>query len=253
LELPTGRRGGPRWEKWNRPLRDRLIRTQDRGDDPLHAHQKGSWSPAGDLFGKAGGRVMITSLALRILEVYYQADLQLAVRPAQKLKPGDLRALWADLAGEDVPRARQALWALVGAPGEAVPFLKEHVRPADVAVDRRRLEKAARELDDDRFAVRKQATADLEKAGEVAEPVLRRVLEGKPAPEVRRRAEELLEEIAGRAYSPEWGRTQRALEVLELAGTPEAREVLEALTRGTPEARLTREAKAALARLERRR
>jgi hypothetical protein len=39
---------------------------------------------------------------------------------------------------------------------------------------------------------------------------------------------------------------------LEQAGTPDARRLLEDLGRGAPEARLTREAKAALLRLERR-
>ncbi len=38
----------------------------------------------------------------------------------------------------------------------------------------------------------------------------------------------------------------RAVEVLERVGTPEARQILEDLARGAPEARLTREAKAAL-------
>jgi hypothetical protein len=40
--------------------------------------------------------------------------------------------------------------------------------------------------------------------------------------------------------------------VLERAGTPEARKVLEALAQGVAEARLTREAKAALGRLTQR-
>jgi hypothetical protein len=42
------------------------------------------------------------------------------------------------------------------------------------------------------------------------------------------------------------------LEVLEHIGTPEAREVLKALAKDAPDARLTREAKAALERLARR-
>jgi hypothetical protein len=44
----------------------------------------------------------------------------------------------------------------------------------------------------------------------------------------------------------------RAVAVLEQTGTPEARQVLEALRQGPAEARLTREAKAALTRLARR-
>ena len=45
-------------------------------------------------------------------------------------------------------------------------------------------------------------------------------------------------------------RVPRGVEVLERIGTREARRVLEAMARGMPESRLTGEAKAALARLE---
>jgi RNA polymerase sigma factor (sigma-70 family) len=241
--------GGPRWADWNRTLRDRLIERQDKGDTPGHAHQKGSWTPERDVFGAAGGRVMTTSLALLVLEVYYRTDLVLATRPPRPLQAGDLPPLWEDLAGDNVPAAQQAVWALARAPQQAVPFLKEHLAPAKVEVDRRRLDQVIAELDDDGFAVRQKAAEDLEKAGEVAEPVLRKLLDGKPTIEARRRAEILLEKINGAPYTPEWQRTLRALEALELSGTPEARRLLEALAGGTPEARLTREAKAALDRL----
>src|SRR5262249_46813679 len=41
-----------------------------------------------------------------------------------------LDALWQDLGGADAAQAHRALWALVAAPREAVPFLQEKVRPA---------------------------------------------------------------------------------------------------------------------------
>ena len=64
--------GGQPWKQWNPPMRDHLIRTQDKGQDLRHAHQKGSWSPAGDVHGPVGGRLMVTSMALLSLEVYYR-------------------------------------------------------------------------------------------------------------------------------------------------------------------------------------
>jgi hypothetical protein len=63
--------GGKKWETWNTKTRDLLIDLQDRGDDPDHRHQKGSWSPYNDQFAKQGGRLMFTSLALLTLESYY--------------------------------------------------------------------------------------------------------------------------------------------------------------------------------------
>jgi hypothetical protein len=64
--------GGEPWQKWNVKMRDMLIAKQDQGRDRAHPHQKGSWSPSGDVHGQAGGRVMITSLSLLSLEVYYR-------------------------------------------------------------------------------------------------------------------------------------------------------------------------------------
>jgi hypothetical protein len=75
--------GGPDWVLWNegkdakgkrvhKGIRDWLIANQDKGTNPGLAHQAGSWSPAGDVHGAAGGRLMVTSLSLLTLEVYYR-------------------------------------------------------------------------------------------------------------------------------------------------------------------------------------
>ena len=64
--------GGKAWERWNPRMRDQLIRTQDKGLDRGHPHQRGSWSPAGDVHGDVGGRLMVTSMSILTLEVYYR-------------------------------------------------------------------------------------------------------------------------------------------------------------------------------------
>jgi hypothetical protein len=64
--------GGEHWEFWNPKMRDLLIDKQDKGNDGSHPHHKGSWSPAGDQQGPIGGRIMVTSLSLLTLEVYYR-------------------------------------------------------------------------------------------------------------------------------------------------------------------------------------
>jgi hypothetical protein len=63
--------GGEAWETWNPKLRDLLIEMQDQGKEAGKEHQKGSWSPRGDEYAAQGGRLMFTSLALLLLEVYY--------------------------------------------------------------------------------------------------------------------------------------------------------------------------------------
>jgi hypothetical protein len=60
--------GGESWKNWNEKMRDLLIKTQDNDAGSLN----GSWSPVGDAYGAQGGRLMITSLSLLTLEVYYR-------------------------------------------------------------------------------------------------------------------------------------------------------------------------------------
>lgn len=62
--------GGDDWRLWNKEMRDRLIATQ--ADDKSDPSTWGSWSPAGDQWGGSGGRLMVTSLNLLTLEVYYR-------------------------------------------------------------------------------------------------------------------------------------------------------------------------------------
>ncbi len=107
-------------------------------------------------------------------------------------------------------------------------------------------------LDSDSFPEREKASTALAELGEDAAEALRKVLEGNPSPEVRRRAEDLLDRLKAKGPSPERLRELRALQVLEWIGTPPARRVLEALAGGAPEAERTRLAVGALARLKRR-
>jgi hypothetical protein len=59
--------GGSDWKQWNDKMRDTLVKTQD-----LNGANAGSWDSTGDAHGGSGGRVMITSLSLLTLEVYYR-------------------------------------------------------------------------------------------------------------------------------------------------------------------------------------
>jgi hypothetical protein len=78
--------GGDNWKNWNEKMRDMLIKEQDKGTDPKHPHQKGSWNPASDQHGGAWGRVGETSLSVLTLEVYYR-HLPLYRRELGTVKP----------------------------------------------------------------------------------------------------------------------------------------------------------------------
>jgi hypothetical protein len=165
---------------------------------------------------------------------------------ANTLDDKQLEAAWADLAGADTARAGRAVWALAAAPRQSVPFLGARLRPQEVRL-RRPVDQLVADLDHDDFEVRATAMAALAKVGERAEPALRKVLEGHPSPETRRGARRLLDELDGLTVS-----TARAAEVLEHVGTPEARQVLEALARGPAARRATAQARATLESLARR-
>lgn len=99
------------------------------------------------------------------------------------------------------------------------------------------------------FDARRKATAELERLGELAARHLRKALEGSPPLELKQRVERLLEKATVQKPQGDPLRELRAVEVLELAATPEAKSALDTLAKGAAGARLTREAKAAAERL----
>jgi WD40 domain-containing protein/PBS lyase HEAT-like repeat-containing protein len=168
--------------------------------------------------------------------------------PVKNPSEEDLAAWWGDLAAEDAKRAGTAVASLVGSPGRSVPFLRDRLRPAE-AVGKRRLGRLIAGLDATALAKREAAARQLALLGEQAEPRLRQALKEGPPLEVSRRVEALLDGIERGPLPQEALRGLRAVEALEHLGTSEARQVLQALARGDPAARLTREANASLERL----
>jgi RNA polymerase sigma factor (sigma-70 family) len=168
-----------------------------------------------------------------------------------KLTSNDLNELWSDLASEDAEKAYRAIWKLVPSGQQTVSFIREHLMPA-VSIDSQRASRLIADFDNEQFAVRQKAFDELSTLGELAEPILRKKLEAKVSFEMRRRIETLLEKLRGPITSTENLQSLRAVEVLEHIGTPEALEVLETMSQGALEARLTQEAKASLERLAKR-
>jgi RNA polymerase sigma factor (sigma-70 family) len=169
--------------------------------------------------------------------------------PAGEVTAREVAALWTDLAAADAGKAYRARWALALGGRRSVPFLEKQLRPV-AAADSKLVRRLILDLDNKKFAVRKQAMAALEKLGDAAGPVCREALSGDVSPETRQRLEQLLQKLA----APSAGQLQalRAIEVLEQIGTSEARKVLAKLAGGAEGVRLTRTAKGALDRLGKR-
>jgi RNA polymerase sigma factor (sigma-70 family) len=172
-------------------------------------------------------------------------------RPAVDLPKGEIEALWSDLTSPKAGSGYRALCRLAAARRQAVQLVQERVRPV-AAPDQRRLAGWIRDLNDERFATREKASAELAALGEVAVPALKEALDRQPPAEAARSIRRLLEKQEQAILSPEELRLLRSVELLEMVGTAEARRVLSALAEGAVGSRLTREARAAVHRLARR-
>ncbi len=166
------------------------------------------------------------------------------------LAPAHLDTCWSELAGEDAARAYDAVRRLAASPAQSIPYLRTRLQPA-APVDVRRVRRLITDLDSDDFKTREKAAQELEKIEDGWMSFYQKALENNHSVEVRRRLEALVQQQVQpwRTTSPRRLPTHRSLEVLERAGTPEARQFLEALAGGLPGARLTEEAKASIQRL----
>ena len=179
-----------------------------------------------------------------------------AIGPAEPLmKDADekaFRALFADIADGDAARAYAAIWRLVGLPPNLVVSRIAKELKLAVAPDAVIVRRLIADLDSNDFETRSKASKHLESFGDAIFSALRLALEQKPSAEVRRRLESLLAQSPDVPRSPDDLRAIRGIQVLELAGTTEARQLLAELAKGDPATRLTQEAKASFARLEHR-
>jgi len=136
-------------------------------------------------------------------------------------------------------------WAFLSSPNQAIPFFRDHLTPVRLPAEAR-LTRLVDDLGDNDFKVREQASEELRVLGELALPALEKAKQTARDAEVRRRIAELLNRRLD--WPPKQLRFLRAIFVLEQIRSEAALELLESLAGGYPEARLTREAKAALER-----
>lgn len=165
-------------------------------------------------------------------------------------RTAEFEGVWTELCGSDSVAAYRAIRRLALTGPRGAEFLKTRLQDT-MPVDERRIAQLIADLDDDAFAAREKASAQLRNLGVRAEPVLRRTLENKPSLEVRRRINQLLERLDTKLPTPELIRL-RLVEALEANASPEARQALAEVAETSTDAELTREAKASLARLARR-
>ncbi|MGL4550916.1 MAG: WD40 repeat domain-containing protein [Gemmataceae bacterium] len=176
-------------------------------------------------------------------EVYDLSGLARLRPPARPADP------WADLDAPDAARAADAASGLLSRPGDAVGLIAARLTPAGgKPLSARLVDRRVEDLKDPVNRVRAEEL--LAEAGPRLAGLLADRLRAADHPDATASLKALLR--AARAWPGEGMlRPVRAVEVLERLATPEARELLEALAAGNPDARPTAEAKAALGRVRR--
>jgi hypothetical protein len=169
------------------------------------------------------------------------------IAPIMKLEFGELAANWDLIAGDDAPKAFDAIIALSRSPTETVAFIEQRLKPASPA-ELQRIDRLIGQLDSAEFKVRDEASNELRKIGDRATYALDKALAGNPSLETRRRLEALRNQSDPTSMNLTGDRllAYRAVEVLERIDTPEARRLLTAYANGAPGSLLTTSAASAL-------
>jgi len=164
----------------------------------------------------------------------------------------DLPALWDQLGAPSIYDARRAAARMAESGGAAVTWLKGRlkVRLEGAPVPDETYSRLVAKLDDEEIGVRDGAMAELSKAGVSAEPALLRAMESDPSATAAAAIMRLLDDIDAKPVVPgDPSRFVLSMLVLEQAGTPEARGLLEELRKSAPTSCERRAAGSALERL----
>src|SRR5262249_50756664 len=166
-----------------------------------------------------------------------------------ELNESRAESLWQDLGSADARTAYEAICTLSTTPRQAVPLLRQRVKPLRPA-DAQTLARLIAKLDSKQLAVRRQAGTELARMGDLAAVALQKALDDRPTLEMRRQIERLQERLVSTHELPaDLLRALRALEVLEQIHTSEARQAVERIATGAAGTLLTRRAQETLTRM----
>jgi WD40 repeat protein len=195
----------------------------------------------------ADGKTLASGSADTTILLWDVASLKRDMARPAAVAAEDAKAAWAELIGDDAAKAFQALRRLAGSPAQAMPLVREHIKPA-VPADPKKLERLIADLDSEEFERRSTANTELERLGDLAVPALDKTVGGPINLEARRRIEAILAKQNTGTLTADQVRIVRAVELLERIGSPESRQVLQALAQGAPGALATRQAQGVLER-----
>ena len=173
--------------------------------------------------------------------------------PVQSPNIRQIESWWSDLAGLDAAAAYRAIWFLAACPASTEAFLAEEFRASEEARgDTEAIALLVAQVNSDDADQRDEARERLLVLGAAAEPILRSKMRDSDDAGAKRR----FESIIGLLQSPvqrtagEPLRRIRLVQLLEQLDTENSRQLLATIARGSKTARETRDARAALVRLE---
>jgi len=226
------------------------IRLWDLATGKEFAHYQDAVACATSLTFSPDGATLAAGMSNASVLLWDLKTARTALRARTRDPDGQqLDSLWKSLG--DSKRGYSAIWSLADAGDRAVTLINDRLKPA-APVDSKHLARLIADLGSASFSARNKANLALEELADLAEPVLRRADISNLPLETKRRIEQLLNKVRGPVTAPVTVRDVRAIQVLEYIATPKAQAVLKALANGTPEARLTGEARKALPRLAKR-
>ncbi len=172
------------------------------------------------------------------------ADVQDGAAASTPLVPEKMDSHWLALREDNASVAYESMRVLIQHPRETIALFRNRMKPVQ-AVGPEEVNQLLHDLDSNSPTTRQTARTTLENLGDAVETSLKDALAANPSAEAKRGLTALLEKVEGQ----ERLRQGRVLEVLEWIGDNQAKGFLKSLTSGFPDAWLTREAKASLARL----
>jgi hypothetical protein len=208
--------------------------------------------PATDAVNEGGGPATgalneggIVTKALREGGVGAGAAIVTVAPDTTELTDKQMQGVWTEMGDKDAMKGVQGCAMLYGAK-KAVSFLKDNLKAKEEKegpVDAKTVAALIAKLDSEDFEEREKAEADLAKIGEPVATALQKALRETKSAEQRMRLQRLVEKVKEPADRIQ---ARRGLEVLIALGTPEAKELVETLSKGSDKAWLTGEAKSAL-------
>jgi tricorn protease-like protein len=162
-------------------------------------------------------------------------------KPRAAPSSNNLDQLWEDLAAEEPNTAYGAARAFTAAPALAIPFFKNKVHPV-APLSSVQIAKWLAALRGDSVTAQEEAIAALVALGNRVESNLRQALVNQAPGEARDRMQKVLEQVKGKGSSTDGLRELRVISILMRISNPEARQLMQALSQGAPDAVLTREA-----------